>query len=119
MVPNSTLTAQLARERERDLMAQAQRHRLAAQDRLSSRPWRRRACQVSLRWGRVLIRAFRPALYGKARWQPNQPPPHGGHGGSGPMTSWNAGCGRPCGPAGTQPLSPVSPPFLAPGQPKL
>ena len=31
MVPNSTLTAQLARERQRDLMAQAQRHRLAAQ----------------------------------------------------------------------------------------
>jgi hypothetical protein len=65
MVPNSTLSAQLARERQRDLMAQAQRHRLAAQARLSSLP-RRRAGQASLRWHRVLLRAIRPALPGKA-----------------------------------------------------
>jgi hypothetical protein len=66
MVPNSALTAQLARERQRDLMAQAQLHRLAAQARLSSRPWRTRGGQVSLRWHRALIRAIRPALSGQA-----------------------------------------------------
>jgi hypothetical protein len=65
MVPNSTLTAQLARERQRDLMAQAQRHRRAAQARISSRPWRR-AGQVSPRWHQVLLRAIRPAMPGKA-----------------------------------------------------
>jgi hypothetical protein len=65
MVPNPTLTAQLARERQRDLMAQAQRHRLAAQARLSSLP-RRRAGQVSLRLHRALLRAIRPALPRKA-----------------------------------------------------
>jgi hypothetical protein len=66
MIPNSALTAQLARERQRDLMAQAQQHRLAAQARLSSRPSQRRAGQVSLRWHRALIRVIRPALSGKA-----------------------------------------------------
>jgi hypothetical protein len=65
MVPNPALTAQLVRERQRDLMAQAQQHRLAAPARLCGRPWRR-AGQVSLRWPRVLIRAIRPALSGKA-----------------------------------------------------
>jgi hypothetical protein len=65
MVPNPALTAQLARERQRDLMAQAQLYRLAAQARLSGRPWRR-AGRVSLGWPRVLIRAIRPALSGKA-----------------------------------------------------
>jgi hypothetical protein len=65
MIANPALTAQLARERQRDLMAQAQLHRLAAQARLCGRPWRR-AGQVSLRWHRVLIPAIRPALSGKA-----------------------------------------------------
>jgi hypothetical protein len=65
MIPNPALTAQLARERQHDLMAQAQQHRLAAQARLSGRPWQR-AGQLSPRWPRVLIRAIRPALSGKA-----------------------------------------------------
>jgi hypothetical protein len=65
MVPNPALTAQLARERQRDLTAQAQRQRLAAQAKLSGQPWRR-AGQVRLRWHRVLPRAIRPALSGKA-----------------------------------------------------
>ena len=65
MVPNPALTGQLVRERQRDLMTQAQRQRLAAQARLSSLPRRRRG-QASLRWHQVLLRAIRPALSGEA-----------------------------------------------------
>ncbi len=64
MVPDPALTGQIARERQRDLMAQAQRQRLAAQASLSTLT-SRRAGQVSLRWHRVLLRTIRPALSGK------------------------------------------------------
>jgi hypothetical protein len=65
MIPDPALTAQPARERQRDLMAQALLRRLAAQAGISGRPWRR-AGQVRVRWPRVLIRAIRPAVSGKA-----------------------------------------------------
>ena len=65
MIPNSALTAQLIRERQRDLMAQARQQRLIAQAGLPGRPGRR-ASQVRPQWHRLLPRAIRPALPGKA-----------------------------------------------------
>ena len=65
MIANPALTAQLIHERQRDLMAQAQQRRLIAQAGLPGRSWRR-AGQVRPQWHRVLLRAIRPALPGKA-----------------------------------------------------
>ena len=65
MIPSPVLTAQLTRERQRDLMAQAQRQRLAAQAGSPGRPWQRPG-QVGPQWHRILLRAIHPALSGKA-----------------------------------------------------
>jgi hypothetical protein len=65
MIPNHAFTAQIAHERQRDLIAQAQGQRLAAQARLPQRPWRR-IDLIRPWWHRILLRVIRPALPGRA-----------------------------------------------------